>query len=46
MLFIQTKYDKKIKILEFDQCLDQIVVDAVPQGQFKFMFQVCVYSVA
>lgn len=24
---------------EFDQCLDQIVVDAVPQGQFKFMFQ-------
>lgn len=25
---------------EFDQCLDQIVVDAVPQGQFKFMFQV------
>ena len=26
---------------EFDQVLDQIVVDAVPQGQFKFMFQVC-----
>ncbi len=25
---------------EFDQVLDQIVVDAVPQGQFKFMFQV------
>lgn len=24
---------------EFDQVLDQIVVDAVPQGQFKFMFQ-------
>ena len=24
---------------EFDQTLDQIVVDAVPQGQFKFMFQ-------
>jgi hypothetical protein len=27
---------------EFDQVLDQIVVDAVPQGQFKFMFQVCI----
>jgi hypothetical protein len=26
--------------VEFDQTLDQIVVDAVPKGQFKFMFQV------
>ena len=24
---------------EFDQVLDQIVVDAGPRGQFKFMFQ-------
>jgi histone chaperone ASF1 len=32
-------YVGSAETFEFDQVLDQIVVDAVPQGQFKFMFQ-------
>ncbi len=34
-------YVGSAETVEFDQTLDQIVVDAVPKGQFKFMFQVC-----
>ena len=40
-------YVGSAETVEFDQTLDQIVVDAVPKGQFKFMFQVnltCVNS--
>lgn len=33
-------YVGSAETVEFDQVLDQIVVDAVPKGQFKFMFQV------
>lgn len=33
-------YVGSAETVEFDQTLDQIVVDAVPKGQFKFMFQV------
>jgi histone chaperone ASF1 len=33
-------YVGSAETIEFDQTLDQIVVDAVPKGQFKFMFQV------
>ncbi|RNA37461.1 histone chaperone asf1 [Brachionus plicatilis] len=32
-------YVGSAETVEFDQTLDQIVVDAVPKGQFKFMFQ-------
>jgi len=32
-------YVGSAETIEFDQTLDQIVVDAVPKGQFKFMFQ-------
>ena len=32
-------YVGSAETVEFDQVLDQIVVDAVPKGQFKFMFQ-------
>ncbi len=37
-------YVGSAETLEHDQCLDQIVVDAVPKGQFKFMFQVWIFS--
>lgn len=45
------QYDLEFKIIyvgsaetvDYDQILDQIVVDAVPKGQFKFMFQVCIF---
>ena len=38
-------YVGSAETIEFDQTLDQIVVDAVPKGQFKFMFQVIVLAV-
>lgn len=33
-------YVGSAETVEFDQTLDQIVVDAVPKGQYKFMFEV------
>lgn len=38
-------YVGSAETVEFDQTLDQIVVDAVPKGQFKFMFQVMCFFV-
>jgi histone chaperone ASF1 len=33
-------YVGSAETVEFDQTLEQIVVDAVPKGQYKFMFEV------